>query len=658
MFKLVSEYEPQGDQPKAIDDLVKGIEKNYRFQTILGVTGSGKTFTMANVIAKINRPTLVLSPNKILAVQLYNEFKEFFPENKVEFFVSYYDYYQPEAYIPSRDIYIEKNADINDILVKMRLSTLKSVLTRRDVIVVSSVSAIYASGNPDDFSNINLYLRVGESYPRRNILLKLGRMQYTRQEKDYLGGIFRWKGEILEIFPPYEDFGIRITFFDDEVERIEAFDVFNRTIIEEYDKIIIYPAKEFVTSDEKILSAISEIEKDLIKQIDHFKKEGKLLEAQRIEQRTRQDIEFLQTLGYCKGIENYSRYFDGRNPGDSPWTLLDYFDDDFVTFIDESHIAVPQLRAMFRGDYARKKNLVDYGFRLPAALDNRPLRFDEFLDRTNQIIFVSATPGPFEMEISEQVVEQIIRPTGLIDPEVVVKPTEGQVDDFISEVKSVVEKGERALAVVLTKKDAEILSDHLNLLGVKSLYLHSELDTIERADVVKKLRNGEVDVVVGVNLLREGLDLPEVSLVAVMDADREGFLRSETTLIQTIGRAARNINGKVLLYADRVTEAMKTAIYETNRRRKIQMKYNEENNITPKSIIKKLPDDIFAPFKESEIKENDLIFAVEESISPEDYLALLEEKMYEAASELRYEDAARYRDEIKRITRKYNIKQN
>lgn len=355
MFKLVSEYEPQGDQPKAIDDLVKGIEKNYRFQTILGVTGSGKTFTMANVIAKINRPTLVLSPNKILAVQLYNEFKEFFPENKVEFFVSYYDYYQPEAYIPSRDIYIEKNADINDILVKMRLSTLKSVLTRRDVIVVSSVSAIYASGNPDDFSNINLYLRVGESYPRRNILLKLGRMQYTRQEKDYLGGIFRWKGEILEIFPPYEDFGIRITFFDDEVERIEAFDVFNRTIIEEYDKIIIYPAKEFVTSDEKILSAISEIEKDLIKQIDHFKKEGKLLEAQRIEQRTRQDIEFLQTLGYCKGIENYSRYFDGRNPGDSPWTLLDYFDDDFVTFIDESHIAVPQLRAMFRGDYARKR---------------------------------------------------------------------------------------------------------------------------------------------------------------------------------------------------------------------------------------------------------------------------------------------------------------
>lgn len=658
MFKLVSEYEPQGDQPIAIDDLVQGIENNYRFQTLLGVTGSGKTFTMANVIAKINRPTLVLSPNKILAVQLYNEFKEFFPENKVEFFVSYYDYYQPEAYIPSRDIYIEKNADINDILVKMRLSTLKSVLTRRDVIVVSSVSAIYASGNPDDFSNINLYLRVGESYPRRNILLKLGRMQYTRQEKDYLGGVFRWKGEILEIFPPYEDFGIRITFFDDEVERIEAFDVFNRTIIEEYDKIIIYPAKEFVTSDEKILSAISEIEKDLIKQIDHFKKEGKLLEAQRIEQRTRQDIEFLQTLGYCKGIENYSRYFDGRNPGDSPWTLLDYFDDDFVTFIDESHIAVPQLRAMFRGDYARKKNLVDYGFRLPAALDNRPLRFDEFLDRTNQIIFVSATPGPFEMEISEQVVEQIIRPTGLIDPEVVVKPTEGQVDDFISEVKSVVEKGERALAVVLTKKDAEILSDHLNLLGVKSLYLHSELDTIERADVVKKLRNGEVDVVVGVNLLREGLDLPEVSLVAVMDADREGFLRSETTLIQTIGRAARNINGKVLLYADRVTEAMKTAIYETNRRRKIQMKYNEENNITPKSIIKKLPDDIFAPFKESEIKENDLIFAVEESISPVDYLALLEEKMYEAASELRYEDAARYRDEIKRITRKYNIKQN
>ena len=658
MFKIRSEYEPQGDQPKAIEELSSGINKNYRFQTLLGVTGSGKTYTMANIIANVNRPTLVLSPNKILAVQLYNEFKEFFPENRVEFFISYYDYYQPEAYIPSRDIYIEKNADINDILVKMRLSTLKSVLTRRDVIVVSSVSAIYASGNPDDFSNINLYLRVNEEYSRREILIKLGKMQYTRQEKDYLGGTFRWKGDVLEIFPPYEDFGIRVTFFDNEVEKIEAFDVFNRTIIEEFDKITIYPAKEFVTSQEKIFSAIERINTDLQTQIEYFKREGKLLEAQRIEQRVRQDMEFLQTLGYCKGIENYSRYFDGRNPGDPPFTLLDYFDEDFITFIDESHIAVPQLRAMFRGDYARKKNLVDYGFRLPSALDNRPLRFEEFLERTNQIIFVSATPGPFEMEVSDQIVEQIIRPTGLVDPKVEVKSTEGQVDDFISEVKEVVERGERALAVVLTKKDAEILSDHLNLMGIKSLYLHSELDTIERSEVVKKLRNGEIEVVVGVNLLREGLDLPEVSLVAIMDADREGFLRSETTLIQTIGRAARNVQGKVLLYADRITEAMKTAIDETNRRREIQIQYNIDNNITPRSIIKKLPEDIFAPFKDNEVKEEDYIFAVEENLSPDDYLAMLEEKMYEAASELKYEEAAKYRDEIKRIKRKYNIKQN
>jgi excinuclease ABC subunit B len=658
MFKLLSEYGPQGDQPKAIEELTQGIESDYRFQTLLGVTGSGKTYTMANIIANVNRPTLVLSPNKILAVQLYNEFKEFFPENRVEFFISYYDYYQPEAYIPSRDIYIEKNADINDILVKMRLSTLKSILTRRDVIVVSSVSAIYASGNPQDFSNINLYLRKGEEYSRKEILTKLGKMQYTRQEKDFLGGNFRWKGEVLEIFPPYDDFGIRITFFDNEIEKIERFDVFNRTIMEEYDKITIYPAKEFVTSDEKILSAIEEINKDLETQIAYFKSEGKLLEAQRIEQRVRQDMEFLQTLGYCKGIENYSRYFDGRRPGDAPWTLLDYFENDFITFIDESHIAVPQLRAMFRGDYARKKNLVEYGFRLPSALDNRPLRFEEFIEKTNQIIFVSATPGPFEMEVSEQIVEQIIRPTGLVDPKIEVKKTEGQVDDFVSEVKEVVQKGRRALAVVLTKKDAEILSDHLNLMGVKSLYLHSELDTIERSEVVKKLRNGEIEVVVGVNLLREGLDLPEVSLVAIMDADREGFLRSETTLIQTIGRAARNVDGKVLLYADRITEAMKTAIDETNRRREIQIKFNQEHNITPRSIIKKLPEDVFAPFKGDTIKEDDYLFAVEENLSPEDYISLLEEKMYMAASELNYEEAARYRDEIKKIKRKYNIKQN
>ena len=655
MYQLKSEYQPQGDQPKAIEDLVEGVNNNDRFQTLLGVTGSGKTYTMANIIAQTGRPALIMSPNKILAVQLYYEFKEFFPENRVEFFISYYDYYQPEAYVPTRDIYIEKNADINDVLVKMRLSTLKSILTRRDVIVVSSVSAIYASGNPRDFQGINLYLRKGERFNRRQILEKLGKMLYTRKEDDFSGGTFRWKGEVLEVYPPYEDFGIRVLFFDDEVESIESFDLYNRTKIEEFDKITIYPAKEFVTSDEKIQNAMSNIDEDLKRQMELFKSQGKLLEAQRIEQRTKQDMEFLETMGYCKGIENYSRYFDDRNPGDSPWSLLDYFEDDFITFVDESHIAIPQIGGMFKGDYARKKNLVDFGFRLPSALDNRPLRFDEFLERIKQAVFVSATPGNFEMEVSDQIVEQIIRPTGLVDPKVIVTKTEGQIDDFVSELNKVVKRGERALAVVLTKKDAEMLSDHLNLMGIKSQYLHSELDTIERSEVVKKLRNGEIDVVVGINLLREGLDMPEVSLIAIMDADREGFLRSETTLIQTIGRAARNVNGKVILYADRVTKAMKNSIEETNRRREIQMQFNKDNNITPQTIIKKLPDDVFAPFK-SQMDEEDYVFAVGEGMSPEDYYNFLEEEMYKAASELRYEDAANYRDEMQKIKNQHNLK--
>jgi excinuclease ABC subunit B len=654
MFKISSKYSPQGDQPTAIEKLVNSIKEKNRFQTLLGVTGSGKTYTMANIIEKSNRPALIMSPNKILAVQLYYEFKEFFPKNRVEFFVSYYDYYQPEAYVPTKDIYIEKNADINDILVKMRLSTLKSVLTRRDVIVVSSVSAIYASGNPRDFKDINLYLNKGDSYPRRNILEKLGKMQYTRKEDDFSGGTFHWKGEILEIFPPYDDFGIRVEFFDNEVENISSFDIFNRNKLEVFDKVTIYPAKEFVTSEDKILQAIKNIEEDLALQIKYFKSNGKLLEAQRIDQRTRQDIEFLETLGYCKGIENYSRYFEERKEGDSPWSLLDYFDDDFITFIDESHIAVPQIGAMYKGDYARKKNLVEYGFRLPSALDNRPLRFDEFLNKVNQSIFVSATPGPFENEVSEIIAEQIIRPTGLIDPYVEVKKTEGQIDDFIEELNPVVKRGERALVTVLTKKDAEMLADHLNLMGIKSKYLHSELDTLERTEVIKALRKGEIDVVVGINLLREGLDMPEVSLVVIMDADREGFLRSETTLIQTIGRAARNINGKVLLYADRITKAMEKAISETNRRREIQMKYNKDNNVTPTSIIKELQDDVFAPFKEK-IKEEDYVFAVGESMAPEDYLSFLEEEMYKAASELNYEGAAKFRDEIQKIKKKYKI---
>jgi excinuclease ABC subunit B len=654
-FKLYSKYKPQGDQPEAIKKLIEGIEKNHRFQTLLGVTGSGKTFTMANVIEKLNRPTLILSPNKILAVQLYREFKEFFPENKVEFFISYYDYYQPEAYLPGRDMYIEKDASINDVLQKMRLSTLKSVLTRRDVIVVASVSTIYASGNPEDFAGINLKLEVGKEYNRRFILESLAKMLYTRSEDKHTGGVFRFKGDILEIFPPYEDFGIRIEFFDDEVEKIYSFDILNRTKIEFFDKITVYPASEFVTTEEKIKRAIESIRNELKIRVEEFQKAGKLLEAQRIKQRTLMDMELLETLGHCKGIENYSRHFDNRMPGDPPWTLLDYFDKDFITFIDESHIALPQLRAMWAGDHSRKKNLIDYGFRLPSAFDNRPLKFEEFLERVKQTIFVSATPGPFELEHSEQIVEQIIRPTGLIDPEVVVKPTIGQVDDFIAELQKVIKRNERAIAVVLTKKDAEMLSDHLNLLGIKSTYLHSELDAMERSEVVRKLRSGDVDVVIGVNLLREGLDLPEVSLVAIMDSDREGFLRSETTLIQTIGRAARNINGKVILYADKITDAMQNAIYETNRRRKLQMDYNETHGIKPKSIIKELPKNIFEQFMEK-VEKPEFIFEVAEGTTPNEYIQLLEMEMFKAASELRYEDAAKYRDEIKKVKKKYKLK--
>jgi len=656
MYKLKSNYMPQGDQPQAIDDLLNGLNRNDRFQTLLGVTGSGKTYTMANVIEKSGRPALIMSPNKILAVQLYREFKEFFPENRVEFFVSYYDYYQPEAYIPGRDIYIEKDADINEVLEKMRLSTLKSVLTRRDVIVIASVSAIYASGNPRDFQSINLYFKKGESLARREIMEKLTKMQYTRKEDESSGGVFRFKGEVLEVFPPYEDYGIRIEFFDEEIQSIKTFDLLNRKTIEIIDKVTLYPAKEYVTTEEKIRTATEKIKADLSDRIENFKSQGKLLEAQRIEQRTLQDIEFLEVLGHCKGIENYSRYFDGRLPGDPAWSLLDYFEKDFITFIDESHIAIPQIRAMWRGDYARKKNLVDYGFRLPSAFDNRPLKFEEFLQKTNQIIMVSATPGPFEYEVSQNIAEQIIRPTGLTDPLVEVKATEGQIDSFVDELSHVVKRGERSLAVVLTKKDAEMLSEHLNLIGIKATYLHSELDTMERNEVVRKLRTGEVNVVVGINLLREGLDLPEVSLIAIMDADREGFLRSETTLIQTIGRAARNVNGKVLLYADKITPAMEKAISETNRRRAKQIEFNIKNNITPKTIIKEIPqEDIFAPFKE-EMASDKYILEAAKGTNAEDYMALLEEEMLKAASELRYEDAAKLRDEINKVRKKYNIK--
>ncbi|MEJ5230072.1 MAG: excinuclease ABC subunit UvrB [Pseudothermotoga sp.] len=647
MFKLVSEYEPTGDQPQAIENLVDGINKGYRFQTLVGVTGSGKTFTMANVISRLNRPALVISPNKTLAAQLYGEFKSFFPHNKVEYFISYYDYYQPEAYVPTRDLYIEKNADINDVLVRMRMSALKSVRTRRDVVVVASVSSIYASGDPTDFDKMNIQLHVGQKISPQAIAQKLARIGYARSSEITVKGCFRISGDVLEIYPTYQDEGIRVEFFGTTIEKIESFDKLNRSLIEELSKITVYPAVEFITTEEKVKRAVESIKIELEERLNELKNQGKLLEAQRLQQRTMHDLELLSTLGFCPGIENYSRHFDGRQPGEPPYTLLDYFDKDFIVFLDESHIAVPQLRAMWRGEFSRKKNLVDYGFRLPSAYDNRPLTFEEFLKKVPQIIFVSATPGPFEYQVSEQIVEQIIRPTGLVDPEVEVRPTKYQIDDLVNEIREIVQRKERALVTVLTKKTAERLSEYLTELGIRSLYIHSELDAIERIEVLKKLRRGDVDVVVGINLLREGLDLPEVSLVAILDSDKEGFLRSETTLIQIIGRVARNLNGKVLMYADKVTPAMQRAIDETNRRRSIQIEYNQKHGITPRTIVKPLQIEIFEKF----IQQPEQIDYTElaKDLTKEEYLSLLEEEMYRAASELRYEDAAKLRDEIFRL---------
>ena len=652
-----SSYSPQGDQPQAIEKLIDGLKSGDRFQTLLGVTGSGKTFTMANVISTLQRPAIVISPNKTLVAQLYREFKTFFPKNKVELFISYYDYYMPESYIPSKDLFIEKEAEINETLERMRISALKSVLTRNDTVVLASVSAIYASGDPKDFATMNIFLERGKSINRKELALKLANIQYNRSEDVSAGGVFHVKGEIFEIFPPYEDFGIRLYFFDDEIERIVTFDPINRKTIEELDMVTVYPAKEFVTTQDKILGAMRNIENELEERVKQLEREGKYLEAQRLRQRTTYDMEMLSSVGYCSGIENYSRFFDGRMPGEKPYTLLDYFDrEKFITFIDESHIGVPQLGAMYRGDYSRKKNLVDYGFRLPAAFDNRPLKFEEFLSTVGQIVFVSATPGNFEAEHSTRIIDQVIRPTGLVDPEVIVHPTESQVDDFIERMREVKKRNERALVTVLTKKAAEMLSDYLNEVGIRSEYLHSELDAIERVEVLRKLRDGTVEVVVGVNLLREGLDLPEVSLVAIMDADKEGFLRSETTLIQTIGRAARNVNGQVILYADTMTGSMKRAIDETNRRRLKQLIFNKEHNITPESIVKPLYRNIFEEFagenldKEREDKARatylEGVMALKESLDYEDYIALLNEEMIRAAGELRFEDAAILRDEM------------
>ncbi len=658
-FKINQEMRPSGDQPEAIDRLIASIQKGNRFQTLLGVTGSGKTFTMAHTIASLNRSALIISPNKTLAAQLYREFKDFFPENRVEFFISYYDYYQPEAYIPTKDIYVEKEAQINDIIQRMRLSTLKSVLTRKDVIIISSVSCIYATGDPDDFKNINLFLEVGKTYSRREILSKLTQLQYERSEDLFSGGKFRWKGEALEIFPTYEEGGIRFEFFDETLERIYSFEPVNRKVIEEFDRMVVFPTREYITTEEKIKRALESIQSELEVRIRQFKDQNKLLEAQRIEQRTLQDMEMLREVGYCTGIENYSRHFDGRAEGEPPWTLMDFFSDDYLLFIDESHITVPQIGAMYRGDHSRKVNLVEYGFRLPSAIDNRPLKYEEFLQKVNQAIFVSATPGEYERGISDSIVEQIIRPTGLVDPQIIVKTTQNQVDDLIDQIHETTKRKERVLVLTLTKSMAERLSDYLQELGIRSLYLHSELGTIERVEVLKKLRKGEIEVVVGINLLREGLDLPEVSLVAILDADKEGFLRSETTLIQIVGRAARNVNGQVMMYADKLTPAISRTVEETNRRRDLQLAYNEKHGITPQTIRKKIDDDLFSEYRvegeEEDTYSNETrdVLKLSEQIDRSDYVKMLEEEMKKAAQELRFEDAVRLRDELYRIKKEY-----
>jgi len=650
-FELISNYKPQGDQPSAINNLVEGLNKGDKFQTLLGVTGSGKTYTMAQVINSVNRPVLVMSPNKTLAAQLCNEFKEFFPKNSVQYFVSYYDYYQPEAYVPTTDTYIEKDASINEQLERLRLSSTNALLTRRDVIIVASVSCIFNLGSPSLYKEKTLILTKGEKYERDEILLKLVKIKYQRNDIDFSPGTFRAKGDIVDIFPPYSDYAIRIKLFGDDIEEIYKFNYLTGKMIEKIPVIMISPATHFVIESKRMEEILFEIEKELDDRLKELKFQDKLLEVQRLRMRTKFDLEMLKEIGYCKGIENYSRYFSGREPGSTPSTLLNYFPDDFITFIDESHIAVPQINGMYHGDRSRKETLIEYGFRLPSALDNRPLRMKEFLNSVNQAIFVSATPADFEIENSSQVVEQIIRPTGLVDPEVEVRITEGQIDNLMTEIEKRVNQNERVLITTLTKRMAENLTDYFLDMGIKSRYLHSEIGTLERVKIIRELRKGNFDVLVGINLLREGLDLPEVSLVAILDADKEGFLRSETSLIQTIGRASRNIRGKVIMYADNITRSMKRAIDETNRRRNVQLRFNEENNIEPQTIHKKISDILMATkvAEEENVKEK---IKIPGKILPDEIPKIilgLEEEMRLAAEELNFEYAAVLRDQIKEL---------
>ena len=646
-FKLESEFAPRGDQPQAIAELVAGIEAGLRHQTLLGVTGSGKTYTIANVIAQVNKPTLVVAHNKTLAAQLCNEFREFFPHNAVHYFVSYYDYYQPEAYIPQSDTYIEKDASINEEIDRLRHAATSALFERRDVIIVASVSCIYGLGRPEDYRAMSLSLHCGEVRDRDVILKKLVELQYERNDTALTRGAFRVRGDTLEVIPIYGERIIRIEMFGDELERIVELDPITGHILGERGALTIYPASHFITPREKLERALHSIEAELEERLEYFRKRGKLLEAQRLEQRTRYDLEMIKEMGYCSGIENYSRHLDGRAPGEPPATLLDYFPQDFLLIIDESHQTIPQLRGMFNGDRSRKETLVKHGFRLPSALDNRPLEFAEFERKINQVIYTSATPGPYEHKVSGALVEQIIRPTGLVDPQVVVKPVEDQVDDLIGEIHEVVARGERVLVTTLTKRMAEDLSDYLADLEIKVRYLHSEIETLDRVEILRDLRLGEFDVLVGINLLREGLDLPEVSLVAILDADKEGFLRSETSLIQTIGRAARNVRGKVILYADRLTDSIKRAIEETERRRQIQIEYNEDHGITPETV-KKAVKDIVQEMRAAEPKAE---YRTQE-LSPHEVAGLiaeLEGEMFEAAKRLEFERAAALRDEIKEL---------
>ena len=666
-FQVVSDFQPAGDQPAAIAALTRSIEAGAKKQTLLGITGSGKSATMAWTIEALQRPTLVIAPNKSLAAQLANEFKEFFPRNRVEYFVSYYDYYQPEAYLPSSDTYIEKDSSVNDEIDRLRHSATAALLTRRDTIVVASVSCIYGLGSPEEYRKKLLVLKAGEEHDQRGILSRLVDMQYERNDMNLVRGKFRVRGDTIEVHPAYEEFMVRIELFGDEIEAITAIDPLTGERLEDMEELVIFPATHYVASDDRMGTAINGIETELQERLATFESQGKLLEAQRLRMRTQYDLEMMQEMGFCNGIENYSRHIDGRQSGEAPYTLLDFFPDDYITILDESHVAIPQLHGQYQGDRSRKETLVDHGFRLPSAADNRPLRFEEWADQVGQAVFLSATPGPYELEHSEAIVEQIVRPTGLIDPEIVVRPTKGQIDNLMEEISSVVDNEGRVLVTTLTKKMAEDLTEYLVEHGVRVRYLHSEIDTIQRIETLRGLRLGEFDVLVGINLLREGLDLPEVQLVCILDADKEGFLRSETALVQTVGRAARNVDGRVIMYADQVTRSMQKAISETNRRRGLQMAHNEANGIEPKTIRKAVTDilslirpDAAEPAPTPGQGQRKRRPAEEKRIQelaalPQDELSrlihTLEEEMQEASGELRFEYAARLRDEIKDLRR-------